>query len=215
MANDVVVGLFSGCETNIATVADDDEGAVDEIGRRIALKQLYIKVLSLAMVFLATFVFLTSLVPGVGACSRDVPVTMASLPKIPFFTMSLWAALIAYQAASFNFARQPRSVFEWCGGAFMNHLANVFGMVVLQISCILEFRTKTSILYQQSNGAWVIAFAALSAVSALLSMFTGWRAWVYSRDVRALVLRWGIQDVPPSPSPDDAKQEAEESKKEK
>ena len=209
MSSDAVVGLFGGCETSIATVADDDELAVEQIGRRIALKQLYLGVLSMAMLFLATFVFLMSVFPGVGACTRDI--TFDSLPKIPFFVVSMCAALITHRSALFNFAQRPSSVFEWSGVGFFYHVLNIVGMVVLQISCILEFQHKTSILYQQNNGFAVIAFAAAAGLCALLSMFTGWRAWVYSRDVRALVMRWGI-----APKPDDAKQDQqEESKKDK
>lgn len=207
MSSDVVVGLFSGCETNVATVADDDNAAVDQIGRRIVLKQISLVVLSCVMLMLTTVVFLTSLYPGVGACS--VHITFESLPKIPFFVLSLWAAMITYQSALFNFAQRPKSVFEWTSVAFFHHLLNVVGMVVLLVSCILEFQRKTSVLYQQNNGDAVLTFAVACGLSALLSMFTGWRLWVYSRDVRALVMRWGIAPKPE----EDAKEQ--ESKKEK
>lgn len=209
MSSGAVVGLFSGCETNIATVADDHGVAVEQIGRRIALKQSYVGLLSMVMLGLATFVFMTSLIPGVGACAPDI--TFESLPKIPFFVMSLWAALITYRAALFNFGQRPKLAFEWAGVACVYHVLNVIGMVVLQISCMLEFQAKASVLYQQNNGIAVVAFASAAGLCTLLSMFTAWRLWVYSRDVRALVLRWGI-----APKPDDnAKPEAEESKKDK
>lgn len=214
MTSGVIVGLFSGCETNITTVPDDDNDAIEQIGQRIACKQTYILMLSFMMLMLATGVFAASVSPGVGACTHDI--TFESLPKIPFFALSLWAAMLTYQMASFNFGLQPKSVPEWGTAALFYHMMNITGMVMLQISCILEFQTKTSFLYQQNDGATVLVFVALTTVSELLSMFTMWRAWVYNRDVRALVVRWGVQKASPAPNPGDARENQDtESKKEK
>ena len=185
MGNGAIVGLFSGQEK----VRAGDATNKDEVLWHIRLKQLHLLFMSVVMMVWTTFALIASMVPGAATGGPDVSFT--SLPKIPFLVVPLWAALCTYNAASYDITWQPHIAIMWCIVSFWINVKGVFIMFVFTSSCIYELEKKTSLLSQQNHGAWLWTFIIGGGMLMIWFMLMAWRLWVYSRDIRAVITRWG------------------------
>lgn len=185
MGNGAIVGLLGGQEN----VREGDATNKEEVLWHLRLKQLYLLFVSVILMVWTTFALIASVVPGAATGGPDVSFT--SLPKIPFLVVPLWAALYTYNAASYDITWQPKDAMRWCLASFYVNAAGALIMHVFTSSCIQEIKEKASILSQHNHGAWLWAFTIGGGMLGIWFQFLAWRLWVYARDIRNVITRWG------------------------
>jgi hypothetical protein len=185
MGNGALVGLLGGQEN----VRSGDATNKDEVLWHIRLKQLHLLFISVILMVWTMFALIASVVPGAATGGPDVSLT--SLPKIPFLVVPLCVAMYTYNVASYDITWEPLTAIRQCLVSFYVNVTGALIMYIFTSSCIQELKENESILSQHNHGAWLWAFTIGGGLLAIWFQFLAWRLWVYARDIRNVITRWG------------------------